>query len=75
MKNSTSQAFSPVASKRPAVLEMAERAFEIFDQNLQLGPVERDAAAKRLVHQLVGDGHVGDEHFDALPFRVALAHA
>ena len=54
---------------------MAERAFEIFDQNLQLGPVERDAAAKRLMHQLVSDRHVGDENFGALPVRVALSHA
>src|ERR1051326_749419 len=32
----------------PAVLHAAERTLQIFDQDLQLGPVERDAAAEGL---------------------------
>ena len=53
----------------PAVLHVAERPLQIFDQDLQLRPVERDAAAKALAHQLERHRHVGDDDLDALARR------
>src|SRR5258705_12883649 len=50
----------------PAIFEVAEWSFEVFDQDLQVGPVERHPAGKRLAHQLVGDRHVRDDNLDAL---------
>src|SRR5882757_7699208 len=38
--------------ERPVVLHAAERALQIFDQDLQLGSVERDTATEGLAHQL-----------------------
>jgi hypothetical protein len=60
--------------KAPAVFESAERAFEILDQDLQVGPVEGDAAGEGLAHEPVGDRHVGDEELDAFRLGDALAH-
>src|SRR5262249_53407917 len=51
--------------KGPAVFKPAERALQIFDQDLQIGPVERDAAGKGFAYEPVSDGHVSDEDLDA----------
>src|ERR1700686_1568817 len=37
-------------AKAPAVVHALERAFEIFDQDFGLRPVERDAAGESFVH-------------------------
>src|SRR5580704_4345199 len=58
----------------PAIVQAAERSFQILDQDLQVGPVERDAAGEGLAHQLIGDRHFG--HNDVLTvFLQAFAHA
>src|ERR1700716_3179968 len=41
--------------KGPAVFEPAERALEILDQDLQIGPVERDPAGKGLADEFIGN--------------------
>src|SRR5215468_9573061 len=46
--------------KCPAVLHAPERTIEVFNQNIQMSSVERDATGKRLADDLVGDFHVGD---------------
>src|SRR5215467_8469770 len=58
----------------PAVLELAERALEILDMDLQIGPVEGDAAREDLVHELVAHRHVGDDDFDAFRLGGSAAH-
>jgi hypothetical protein len=40
-----------------------EGAVEILDDNIQIFPVQCDAAGERLANDLVGDGHIGDEHY------------
>lgn len=47
--------------KGPAVLHALKRAIEVFDQDLEIGPVERDATGKGLADDLVGDFHVRDQ--------------
>src|SRR5690348_15714680 len=47
--------------KCPAVLHALERAIEVFNQNLQVNPVERDTTGKGLTDDLVGDFHVGNQ--------------
>src|SRR3974377_1985876 len=51
--------------KDPAILEPAEGAIEVFDEDVQAGPVERYATGERLMHEFVGNGHVGNKDFDA----------
>ena len=45
---------------------MAERPVDIFDEDLQSWPVERDAAGEGFVDRLVADAHIGDQRLDAL---------
>src|SRR4029077_1453385 len=58
--------------KYPAILHALERAIEVFDQNLEVCPVERDAAGKCLADDLVGDLHVGNQDRVAVLFRAAF---
>ena len=61
--------------KGPAVLHAAKGPVEIFDQDLEVGPIERGAAGEGLADHLVGNRHGGDHDGDALAFLGAAAHA
>ncbi len=60
--------------KGPAVFQPAERAFQIFDQDLEIGPVERHPAGKGFANELVCDRHVCDQDLDPLRLWDALAN-
>src|SRR5665213_2249487 len=59
-----------IAGRRegPAVLQAAERAVEILDQNFQRRSIEGDAAGEGLLDQFVGHRHRSDDD-RALSFR------
>src|SRR6187551_2186150 len=61
--------------ERPAVLHAAEGSFEIFDQDLQIGTIERYAAGESFAHKLVGHRHVRNDDLDSLRFLDAPAHS
>jgi len=44
---------------------MREWAFEVLDQDLQLGSIERDAGRERFADQLVSNIHVRHDNFNA----------
>ena len=73
MKNSTSQALGITGRKFQRLFKTAKRSFEIFDQNLQVGAVERHPAGKGFADQLIGDRHVGDDDI-LVTFLDPLAH-
>jgi len=51
---------------------MAERTLQIFDQDFQIGAVERDAAGEGFADQLERHRHVGDHGFGAVWILQAL---
>ena len=66
MKNSTSQAAACLdRMELPAVFHAAERAVEIFDQDLAMVAFECHPAGKGFLDQLVGDRHFGDDDLAA----------
>src|ERR1043165_4487359 len=72
----------PERVKVPAVLHAAERAAQVFDQDLPVRLVERHTRREGLVDDLVGHRHLGDRGFDPLragrppthPHRLAERH-
>ena len=50
----------PCVAERPAILEMAERAVDIFDENARRSRVAGDAAREGFPDRLIADGHLGD---------------
>src|SRR6516164_7067580 len=51
--------------KDPSILEPAEGSIEVFNKDVQAGPIERYAAGERLMHEFVGNRHVGNKDFNA----------
>jgi 2-C-methyl-D-erythritol 2,4-cyclodiphosphate synthase len=58
----------------PAVLQIAERPIDIFDQDLEIGRVERDAAGEGFADRLVADAHIGEQNLAAALAWRPLAH-
>jgi hypothetical protein len=50
----------------PFILKPAERAFQILDENFQIGTVERHAAGECFADQLERHRHVGNHNFAAV---------
>ena len=61
-------------AEAPAIVHALERAFEIFDQDFALRPVERDAAGEGFAHEFIGNRHVGDDDLPALAVCCSPAH-
>src|SRR5438876_9186347 len=57
----------------PAILQTAERPLQIFDQDFQVGLVQRYLTGEGLPHQLERHGHVGHHDLSAIRLRDALA--
>ena len=58
--------------EHPAVFQVAERALEILDHDLQIRPVQRYPAGKGFTYQLERHGHVGDHDLGTVFLRGAL---
>jgi hypothetical protein len=63
-----------IGPEGPAVLEVAERAVDVLDEDAQARAVEGDAGREDLVDAAVADPHLGDEGLDPLPARRPAAH-
>ena len=75
MKNFTSQSCRRPAWNSQRFSIWLNGPSQIFDQDLQVRPVERDPALEGLAQQLVGDRHVGDDDLDAFRLFRAAANA
>ena len=76
MKNSTvEKPACAIVAEIPDVLEAAERPVDIFDENFQPRPVERDAAGEFFVDRAIADFHVRDQNLDAVVVHAPAAHA
>src|SRR4029079_4491339 len=53
----------------PAVFQLAERPFQIFHHDLQIGPVQRHPAGEGFPHQLERHRHIGDDDLGTVGLR------
>src|ERR1700704_6543054 len=60
--------------ERPAVLEVAERPLQVFDENFQIGTVERPPAGEGFAHQLERNRHIRDHDLGAVSHWRALTY-
>ena len=60
--------------KTPAILEAAERPLQIFDENFQIGTVQRHLGGEGFAHQLERYRHIGNHNLGAVGFGRALTY-